>query len=158
MKTFTESRIMPYSAKQLYDLAIDIESYPEFVPLCKRASVGEADELGEGVTEFDSVLVFRYRKFGIFEEFESRVTADPVNNTIVSVSDGPPFVSFHAKWSFTETGPSEAEAKIDVTYEFRSKALAMFVDRAAGTAINRLITAWQERAVELYGAPDGVAA
>ncbi len=158
MKTFTESRIIPYSAQQLYDMAIDIESYPEFVPLCKRAAVRAAQELPGGQTELDTVLVFRYRKFGIYEEFESTVTGDPASKTIVSESDGPPFISFHAKWSFTDIGPGEAEAKIDVTYQFRSKALALFIDRAAGAAINRLITAWQDRAAELYGASDGVAA
>lgn len=151
MKTFTESRTMPYSAKQLYDLAIDIESYPEFVPLCKRARV-DAPTPGQGGTiQFDSLLVFRYRKFGIYEEFESRITADPNNTTILSESDGPPFKSFTAKWTFTDTGQNEALAEIEVAYEFRSKALALFIDRAAGTAINRLISSWQERAAELYG-------
>ena len=158
MKTYTESRTMPYTAKQLYKLAIDIESYPEFVPLCKRASVTEATPLPDGTVQFGSVLVFRFRKFGIYEEFESRITADPVNATILSESDGPPFKSFSAKWSFTDAGPREAVATIEVSYEFRSRALAMFIDRAAGPATKRLITAWQDRAAELYGTPDGVAA
>ncbi len=149
---------MPYTAKQLYDLAIDIESYPEFVPLCKRARVGEPVELEDGTIEFDSLLIFRFRKFGIYEEFESHITADPSKTTIVSESDGPPFTSFHAKWSFVDGNPGEATATIDVTYEFRSKALAMFIDRAAGAAVNRLISAWQERAAELYGSSGGVAA
>lgn len=150
MKTFTESRTMPYTAKQLYDLAIDIESYPEFVPLCKRARVDEPVNMGDGTIQFDSLLVFRYRKFGIYEEFESRISADPANTTILSESEGPPFESFRAKWSFTDTGENEALAAIEVSYEFRSKALALFIDRAAGKAINRLITSWQDRAAELY--------
>ncbi len=158
MKNLTESRTLPYTAKQLYDLAIDIERYPEFIPLCKRASVGEATLLADGTSQFGSVLVFRYRKFGIYEEFESQITADPNETTIVSVSDGPPFTDFSAKWSFTDTGPAEALAEIDVSYEFRSKALALFIDRVAGTAISRLITAWEERADEIYGTSDGVAA
>ena len=158
MKEFSESRLMPYTAKQLYDLAIDIERYPEFVPLCKRASLSVPVPLPNGAMEYQSVLVFRYRKFGISEEFESTVTADPAQKTIVSVSDGPPFTSFHAKWSFIDQGPGKAEARIDVAYEFRSKALAMFIDRAAGVAIQKLITAWEERAHEIYGAPGGVAA
>ncbi len=158
MKEFSESRVMPYTAKQLYDLAIDIERYPEFVPLCKRASLSDPVPLPSGAMEYQSVLVFRYRKFGISEEFESTVTADPAHKTIISVSDGPPFTSFHAKWSFIDQGRGKAEARIDVAYEFRSKALALFIDRAAGVAIQKLISAWQDRALEIYGAPDGVAA
>ena len=91
---------MPYTAKQLYDLAIDIESYPEFVPLCKRARVEEPVNLDDGTIQFDSLLIFRFRKFGIYEEFESRITADPNQTTILSESDGPPFTSFNAEWSF----------------------------------------------------------
>lgn len=158
MKNLTESRTLPYTAKQLYDLAIDIESYPEFIPLCKRASVGEATQLPNGTNQFGSVLVFRYRKFGIYEEFESQITADPNNTTILSVSDGPPFTSFNAKWSFTDTSPEEALAEIEVSYEFRSKALALFIDRVAGAAIGRLITAWEDRAAELYGTSNEVVA
>ena len=158
MKSLTESRTLPYTAKQLYDLAIDIERYPEFIPLCKRASVGEVTELADGTHQFGSVLVFRYRKFGIYEEFESQITADPNATTILSESDGPPFTSFSAKWSFTDTSAEEALAEIEVSYEFRSKALALFIDRVAGAAIERLIGAWEDRAAELYGSSDGVAA
>jgi len=158
MKNLTESRTLPYTAMQLYDLGIDIEHYPEFIPLCKRASVGDTAQLPDGTSQFSSVLVFRYRKFGIYEEFESQITADPDETTILSVSDGPPFTSFNAKWSFTDTSPEEALAEIEVSYVFRSKALALFIDRVAGAAIDRLITAWEERAAELYGTSDGVAA
>ncbi len=158
MNTLTESRTLPYTAKQLYDLAIDIESYPEFIPLCKRASVGETRAGSDGTEQFLSVLVFRYRKFGISEEFESLITADPANTTILSESDGPPFTSFQAKWSFADTAPGEALATIEVSYEFRSRALALVIDQLAGKAIGRLIAAWEERAAEIYGNPDGVAA
>ena len=123
MKDFTESRTMPYTAKQLYDLAIDIESYPEFVPLCKRARLSEAVTREDGAIEFDSLLIFRFRKFGIYEEFESRITADPNQTTILSESEGPPFTSFKAKWSFVDTNPGEAKADFDFLRRGKRKSL-----------------------------------
>jgi len=42
MTTHSESRVMPYSAQQMYDLIAKIEDYPEFLPWCaavrKRSS------------------------------------------------------------------------------------------------------------------------
>ena len=39
MPTHTEKRIMPYTAKQMYDLVADVESYPEFLPWCAASRI-----------------------------------------------------------------------------------------------------------------------
>ena len=151
MSHYATSQVMPYTAQQLFDLAVDVGRYPEFVPLCKRAVVGEHEDQGDGTFAFDSMLLFRFRKFGIYEEFNSRITADPENKTIVSESDSAPFKSFRAVWTFTDLPEGQVEASIDVTYEFRSRALGMFINRGAGIGVQRVIEAWESRAREIYG-------
>ncbi len=158
MNNYTSVRTMPFAARQLYDLALDIESYPAFVPLCKRAELTEPESQDDGTIAMDSLLIFRFRKFGIYEEFRSRVTADPENLTIISEADGAPFKSFRAVWSFADVGAQAAEASIDVAYQFRSRALGMLLSRGSGVTNQGLIDAWENRAHEIYGSPDGVAA
>ena len=41
MPNLTEKRILPFKAQQIYDLVIDIEKYPEFLPWCKQARIVE---------------------------------------------------------------------------------------------------------------------
>ena len=155
MDSYSTSRVLPFTAQQLFDLAADVGRYNEFVPICKKSEVGAREDLGDGTYAFDSLLQFRYRKLGINEEFESRVTCDPENLTITSEADGPPFTEFRAVWSFEDVGDRLAEAHIDVSYEFRSRAFGMLISRGAGIGIGRLIQAWEDRAHEIYG---GVAA
>ncbi|MEM7425068.1 MAG: type II toxin-antitoxin system RatA family toxin [Pseudomonadota bacterium] len=155
MDKYSTSRVMPFTAQQMFNMVVDIEQYPQFVPICKKAEIGPREDLGDGTFAFDSLLVFRFKKFGIFEEFRSRVTCDPENYTVNSWSDGPPFKEFRAVWSFEDVGEKLSEAHIDVSYQFRSRALGMFISRGAGIGIERLIQAWDARAHEIYG---GVAA
>ena len=39
MPSHQETRILPYSAEQLFDLVMDIEKYPEFLPWCLGARI-----------------------------------------------------------------------------------------------------------------------
>lgn len=155
MDNYSTSRVLPFTAQQLFDLAADVGSYHEFVPICKKSEVGPREEADDGTYAFDTLLQFRYRKLGINEQFESRVTCDPENLTITSEADGPPFKAFRAVWSFEDVGDRMAEAHIDVSYQFRSRAFGMFISRGAGIGVGRLIQAWEDRAHEIYG---GVAA
>ncbi|NBR33751.1 MAG: type II toxin-antitoxin system RatA family toxin, partial [Rhodobacteraceae bacterium] len=34
MPTHSETRSLPYSAQQMYDLVADVASYPKFLPWC----------------------------------------------------------------------------------------------------------------------------
>ncbi len=36
MPTFATKRIVPFSARQMFDLVADIERYPEFLPMVER--------------------------------------------------------------------------------------------------------------------------
>ena len=39
MHKITETKIMPFTANQIYDLVVDIENYPNFLPWCKNAKI-----------------------------------------------------------------------------------------------------------------------
>ena len=36
MPRFENTKILPYSDKQLYSIIINVEQYPEFLPWCKK--------------------------------------------------------------------------------------------------------------------------
>ena len=41
MPSLNQNKILPYRAKQMQGLVMDIEKYPEFLPWCKQAKIIE---------------------------------------------------------------------------------------------------------------------
>ena len=105
MPTHAETRIVPYSADEMFGLIADIGSYPEFLPWCAAARIRgtrplpDSDGDGEGgseVIEADLVVSFKVYR----ERFGSRVTLRPEARRIdVEDLDGP-FRYLKNHWNF----------------------------------------------------------
>ena len=60
MPTHTEKRIMPYTAKQMYDLVADVESYPEFLPWCAASRIRNViKDDHKTIVEADLIIAFK---------------------------------------------------------------------------------------------------
>ena len=76
MIKFNVNKLLPYSSLQIYDLVIDINSYPDFLPWCLSAK-----EYGTNKKKFVADLEIGY-KF-LKESFSSEVLANsPKRSTI----------------------------------------------------------------------------
>ena len=72
MPTHTEKRIMPYTAKQMYDLVADVETYPDFLPWCAATRIRNVTKDNhKTIIEADLIIAFKVFR----ERFGSRVTA-----------------------------------------------------------------------------------
>jgi coenzyme Q-binding protein COQ10 len=70
MPVHSETRKLPYSAEQMYDLVADISAYPQFLPWCSAARIRLRATEGERETvEADLVVSFKVFR----ESFASRV-------------------------------------------------------------------------------------
>ena len=70
MPVHSETRKLPYSADQMYDLVADISAYPQFLPWCSAARIRSRSIQGECETvEADLVISFKVFR----ESFASRV-------------------------------------------------------------------------------------
>jgi coenzyme Q-binding protein COQ10 len=71
---------MGYSARQLFDIAADVDSYRKFLPLVKVSRTYDV-QLGEnGRKTFKGELLIQYMRLHIKERFLSNVTADWSSN------------------------------------------------------------------------------
>ena len=80
MPTHAETRVVPYTADEMYALIADVARYPEFLPWCAAARIRGTRPLhdGEGeVMEADLVISFKVFR----ERFASRVTLRPKERT-----------------------------------------------------------------------------
>lgn len=148
MPTHSENRPMPYSPQQMFDLVADIGKYPEFLPWCTGARIRSERETADGkVVEADLIISFKLFR----ERFTSRVTMHPESHKIeVEYLDGP-FKYLINYWHFLPD-KSGCIADFHVDFEFKSKILQGIIGVVFGEAMRRIVKAFEDRALALYGA------
>ena len=146
MTSHAETKYLPYTAKEMFDLVADISSYPEFLPWCAAARVRKEVQKGE-VKQVDADLVISFKVFR--EKFGSRVLLD-VSNSIIETDyiDGP-FRYMHSVWSF-EDCKEGCEVKFDVNFEFKNAILQSIIGLVFNDAMQRIVRAFERRASDLY--------
>ncbi|WP_342642293.1 type II toxin-antitoxin system RatA family toxin [Rhodoligotrophos ferricapiens] len=151
MRHFKTSYRMPYSADHMFALAADIESYPEFVPLCEKAVIHSRAPLGEGREILRASLSVGYEKLHLNETFLSDVTLDPDRGHIRSVSSTGPVKQLEADWLFVPLTETASRIDFNLSYQMRSMALQMLMSMMFDKAFQRIAHAFRSRADQIYG-------
>jgi coenzyme Q-binding protein COQ10 len=150
MPSFRTTRKVRHSAKEMFDLVADIETYPQFLPLCTELTVLRATEAHGAITKVARMSV-GYR--AIRETFTTSVTYDPAKRDIfVSYIDGP-FRHLENRWHFREQADSVCLVEFQIAYEFRSRALSLLMGGMFDKAFRKFSEAFERRADIVYGAP-----
>jgi coenzyme Q-binding protein COQ10 len=148
MPSHSESRPLPYTAQQMYDLVGDVGSYPNFLPWTAAARVRTVTEQDNGSKVMEADLVISFKVFR--ERFGSRVVLWPEDRKIETEYLDGPFKYMRSNWRFEEDGAG-CIVHFDVDFEFKN----MILQRAAGVffydAMQRIVQAFERRAHELYG-------
>jgi coenzyme Q-binding protein COQ10 len=149
MPSHSETRTLPYSAAQMYDLVADVARYPEFLPWTAAARINSRKQEGDHEVMLADLVV----SFKVFrEKFGSRVTLWPERKRIDTEYIEGPFKHLHSRWEFRDAdGGSEVHFEVD--FEFRN----IILQKAAGIfffdAMQRIVRAFEARAHQLYGTP-----
>jgi coenzyme Q-binding protein COQ10 len=153
MPTHAEKREMAYSADEMYALIADVESYGEFLPWVEAARIRRRWPLDDGSgdrLEADMVVSFKVFR----ERFGTRATLRPEARTIdVEYLDGP-FRYLNNHWRFEPLGPQRCAVDFFVDFEFRSRTLQKLMGLVFNEAMQRIVAAFESRAVKLYGKRD----
>ncbi len=148
MPTHSETRQLPYSARQMYDLVADVASYPQFLPWCAAARIRSVSPMSDGGEEMLADLVISFKVFR--ERFGSRVRLYPEAGRIeVEYLDGP-FKYLRSTWDFRDLGESACEVTFDVDFEFRNLILQKAIGLFFNEAMQRIVRAFETRAEALY--------
>lgn len=149
MPHHTETRRLPYTAQQMYDLVADVESYPKFLPWNTAARIRSRQPGPDGSEVIEADLVISFKVFR--ERFGSRVTLQPGQMKIgTDYLDGP-FSHLHSGWEFTDLPQGGCEVRFFVDFEFRNAILRRVIGVVFGEAMHRIVRAFEERAKQLYG-------
>jgi len=151
MPQFSVSRSVPYTAEQVFAIARDVAKYKEFLPLVKRSLVRGAKTDEQGREHFEGELTVAYSKLGIEEVMVSRVTVDPAAMTVTARSDQGPVKHLVSEWKIVATGETRCDINFSVDYQLKSKMLQMVFSGMFDMAVRKIMSAFEERARQLYG-------
>jgi coenzyme Q-binding protein COQ10 len=155
MHSFSTTRRVAFTPRQMFDLVADVAQYPKFLPLCEALVV--KTRVREGASDVEVLIcemTVGYK--AIRETFTSRVRLDP-GALVVEAGSVPEYPSgaFRTvanRWSFA-AAPGGCNVNFHIAYEFKSLMLQMLVGGLFDRVFRRYTQAFEERARAVYGAP-----
>lgn len=143
MPTHAETRILPYTQEQLFDLVAAVDKYPEFLPWCLASRITKR----EGDV-FYADLIIGYKM--VREKFGSRVTTKRPDHIHVEYLSGPmKHLSNH--WKFKRLKDGSCEIDFYVDFEFKNPVFQKLMGLFFNEAVRRMVSAFEDRANALYG-------
>ena len=143
MPRHSESRQLPWSPEQLFDLVADVGRYQEFLPWVAATRVRSNSE-----TEMLADLIVGFK--ALKETFTSRVRKDRPNEISIDYVEGP-LKYLHNEWRFRPDGAGGTIVDFSVDFAFRNRLFEALAGQMFDAALRRMIGAFEGRAAALYG-------
>ncbi len=150
MPILSQTKIIPYSAKQIYNLVMDIEKYPEFLPWCKQAKI--VTRISDRNLQADLLINFK----NFFEKYRSDVTHCEVKEEngsaycINAIAINGPFKNLLNQWKISEVETNRCRVDFLLEFEFNSIILGKMIGLVFESAAEKMIAAFEDRAREVY--------
>ena len=143
MPGIRETRRLPYSAEQMFDLVADVGRYGEFLPWVVATRVRSDSD-----TEMVADMVVGFK--AIRERFTSRVTKDRPNEIAVHYVDGP-LSELDNVWTFRAIDADTCEIDFLVDFTFKNRMFERLAGQYFDRAFRKMVNAFELRAFDLYG-------
>ena len=145
MPKHSETRHLPYTPAQMFDLVADVDRYAEFLPWVAAVRV-RSDSDSEMLA--DLIVGF----MALREKFTSKISKDRPGRIHVDYVEGP-LAYLHNDWTFLPDGRGGCAVDFAVDFAFRSRIFEALAGQMFGLALRKMIGAFEERAAKLYVAP-----
>ena len=143
MPRHTETKHLPYTPDQLFELVADVGRYDEFLPWVVAVRIRSSSE-----TETVADLVVGFNAFK--ERFTSRVEKDRPGRILVDYVDGP-LKYLKNEWRFDPAPQGGTDVHFCVDFAFKSRLFESLAGAMFDRALRRMTSAFEERAAALYG-------
>jgi len=147
MPLHKETRILPYTADQMYAIVADIGRYPEFLPWCAAVDVEKHERKGEAdFLTAEMTVAFH----GLHERYVSQVRLDKHALMIEARHVKGPFRKLDTRWRFRPLREG-SEINFLIDFAFSNPFLSAMAGVAFGRVAARMAEAFIARAEALYG-------
>lgn len=146
MRSHSESRWLPYTPEQIFDLVADVPRYPEFLPWCISTRITQRPS--ETVMLAEMEIGFKM----IRERYTSRITLDRPDELEVVSLDGL-FRELFTRWRFVAAPQGGTNVEFEIRFAFRSILLQTMIGAVFNEAARMMVRSFEKRAKFLYGSP-----
>jgi ribosome-associated toxin RatA of RatAB toxin-antitoxin module len=166
MKHVKKSVLLWYSAREIYDLVVDVEAYPKFLPWCDSATVLERhDPSPDGPAREGMTARLGLNFAGVRQSFTTRNEHMPGREVRLQLVDGP-FTSLVGTWDFVPLGEPSADGQgapvagdgatacrieFDLAYALKAGPLEIVLSPVFDRVANTFVDAFVKRAAQVYG-------
>jgi len=141
MPAIHRAALVPHTPAQMFELVSDIESYPLFLPWCRRARV-------ERHGPNDVTATLEIAKGPLAKAFCTRNRSRPSERIEMQLVSGP-FKALHGEWRFSQCGEL-CRVEFNLAFDYSSRLLAATLGPLFTHAADTLVGAFCGRADELY--------
>ena len=140
MKNSKREEFISHSAVKLFNIVLDIESYPEYIPWCTKMVINQRKK-----NEIYADMYVKY-KFILSQKFGSHIKFD-INNLIIETSyiEGP-LKDLSTKWKFEEIHTKKSKIFFDVNFEFKNFLHQKVAETFYPLIENKMIDSFKKRA------------
>ena len=137
---------IPCSKKNLIEMVLDIEKYPEFVPWCldseihERTDKGDTIEIKADLTIGKSFFRNTYKSFVVYNKSKDSIH--------VTNLDGP-LKHLKNEWFFKQDNDS-SEVEFHVDFELKNKILNVLMIKSFDLGLKKIADAFDKRAIQLF--------
>ena len=148
MPGIQETRRLPYSCEQMFNMVADVARYGEFLPWVVATRVRSNSD-----TEMVADMLVGFK--ALREKFTSRVVKErpPFSDQYaitVHYMDGP-MRDLDNRWHFRPTADGGCELDFAVDFTFRNALFQSLAGQYFDKAFRKMVAAFETRAAELYG-------
>ena len=137
---------IPCSKKNLIEMVLDIEKYPEFIPWCLDGKIhdkidkGDTIEIKADLTIGKSFFKDTYKSFVIYNKSEDSIHVTNING---------PLKHLENEWFFRQDGNS-SEVEFQVDFELKNKILNILMIKSFDLGLKKIADAFEKRAIQLF--------
>ena len=146
MSSATIKKIIPCKKKQLIEMVLDIQKYPEFVPWCIEGQVHDKNESSDLITFKGDLKV---GKSILNETFSSHVSYYKEKDKIIVTNLDGPLKHLKNEWTFREINQG-TQLDFFVDFELKNPFLNSIMQKSFQLGLNKIAKSFEERAIKLY--------
>ena len=138
-----KSALVKFSARQMFELVEDVESYPKFLPWCGGSRILRRE--GD-IVEAELQIA----KAGFHKSFATRNRLEKYGKIYMNLLEGP-FSSLEGVWNFIPLREDASKITLDLEFEIAGKLAALAFGPVFNQICNTMVTSFTQRAKTIYG-------
>ena len=140
---YSDHAVLPWSCRQLFDLVVDVERYPEFLPHWREVRILASGDRGLYVQQ-------RLDAGPVPVRFRTRVACDADRRIHIATEDGP-LRGMEIEWCFEPAGEGHCRVALRVQREPVRGMLRGPLEALLTRSSRELLPLFRQRARALYG-------